>query len=281
MVRLSTKGYLFGAMALSASFACLAPTEAAFNGNPIGGMASVTDGYPNNYWTSSLYPNPAIQEANCVWITQGLTAQGFTQANGWTVNTGVALTGSLSLEKYFAYVTTQPIGNINGTNFGGAGAYADYGGAELRVLYTPGAGDPTGNSVHWMQAIYTNSAISAGAQANAYNYGNGYYAYLDNAGTYGTNPDYDNNVGTNPTTSTEFLDIPGRDVPPPLPPNSISWYAQVFIDTFNPTTKTINVYTNGVYWGFNLSDVPEPGPFGLLALGLVGLVLRRRKRSAA
>ncbi|HMD53692.1 MAG TPA: hypothetical protein VKJ65_03985 [Phycisphaerae bacterium] len=289
MVMQSAKRFCLGAIVLSASFACLAPVQAAFDGSPVGGPATATDNNgPGNIWTSNLYPNPAIQEATCVWIDQGLAAQGFAPKivngvnTGWTINTGVPLSGALSIETYYAWATNQPSETINGTKFGGKGPLNDFGGADFRILYTPGAGDPgtPGQpAAHWMQAIYTNSALNPRVIANAFSYGNGYYAYLDNGGTYGTNPDYDNNVGPNPTTSTEFLDLPNRQIPFPNPSNYISWYAQVFIDTFNPTTKTINVYTNGIYWGFSLTDVsPEPQPLAYMMLGLVGLVLRRRWR---
>jgi len=193
----------------------------------------------------------------------------------------------LTLEKYFAWATTQPTDTIHGATFGGNNNGADWGGADIRVLYTPGAGDPTNNSVHWIQAILTDSVITDSVKTNAFDasaiYGAGYYEYLDNAGTYRSNPDYDNNIPTaaaNPTTSTEFLDIPSRNQPPS---GAIHWQAQVFIDTLDSASKTVDIYGSGVWWGFDLaSTVPEPSSGVLLGIGLAGVWLRsRRKRPTA
>ena len=278
MSQQSVKIFLVGVAAALVLCASLAPrADAQWNGNPIpanGGSATDNNG-PNNVWSSTLIPNPAISAATCSWITNGLNAQGFNSAGGWTIN-WVALTGSLSLQTYYAWVTQQPTENINNTNFGGQGPFIDFGGADIRVLYTPGNGDPTGNSVNWIQGIYTNSPIS-GLGTNYYNAGGGYFEYLDNAGTYGTNPNYNNGVGANPTTSTGFLDIPARGG---APYTNVLWEAQVFVDTFNAGTKTINIYSNGVWWGYNYIAVPEPSTIVLLSIGAVGLVAvawRRRQ----
>jgi hypothetical protein len=267
---------------LFAFLVCVSQAQAAFDGSPVSGPGSASDSLPNNVWTSTLIPNPAINQASCPWIANGLAAQGFVASNGWTINYKT-LSGGLSLESYYAWVTDQPTNTIHSVAFGGNSHGADWGGADIRLLYTPGVGDPTGSSVHWIQAILTDSALNAGAITNAYDasstYGAGYYEYLDNSGTYRLNPDYDNNIPTtnsNPTTSTEFLDIPSRYQ---APTGTIHWQAQAFIDTFDSTTKTVDIYGSGVWWGFNLTaTVPEPSAGALTVAGLCVAWARARRR---
>ena len=254
-----------------ASLVFVAPVEASWIGIPVGGLGSASDSLPNNIWTSTLNPNPALLYSSCPWITNGLNVQGFTAQNGWTIDYKT-LNGSLKLEKYFAWVTNRPTETINGTSLGG-GSSIDWGGADFRVLYTPGDNDPTGKSVDWIQAIYSDSLLNT-PEKYAYNAGGGCYEYLDNEGTYTTNPNYDNNYGVNPTTSTEFLDIPSRKG---APYTSKIFQAQVFIDTFDADTKTIDIYGSGIWYGFNYTAVPEPSSLVMLGLGVIGLLARRRR----
>ena len=146
---------------------------AVFNGAPVGGPASATDSNALGSWTSTVNPNPAISASTCPWVTDGLNAQGFTVGTGWTIN-WKTLTGSVSIQKYFAYVTQQPTDTINSLSWGGQGPFAYYGGAEAKLLYTPAGTDPTGASVHWIQGLYTNSPLGRGVTyGNAL--GGGYY----------------------------------------------------------------------------------------------------------
>lgn len=279
MTAQSTKRFLFGAMVLLASFIWITPTQAVPNLNPTGLAVATDSNGPDNVWTSTLVPNPAITFASCPWITAGLNAQGFNAANGWTINT-LTLTGSLSLTNYFAWVTTQPKGTINGSTFGGKGPAFDYGGADALVTYTPMGTDPSGAGVFWIQGILTN-APKGGLGANGVNAGGGFTEYLDNGSYYGTNPYYGNlgGIGKGAATTTQLFDAPARSCTINGP--VIQWYAQTFISTWNQGTKTINIYGQGIEWGFNLSAVPEPTPLALLMLGLVAMILRRRKRMAA
>jgi hypothetical protein len=257
-----------------------APALAVFNGNPVpanGGSAS--DSNANGVWTSTLDPNPAISQATCPWITNGLNAQGFTAANGWTINY-LPLTGGLSITKYTAWVTQQPTETINATNYGGNGPFSFYGGADIGLHYTPQGTDPT--TIHWLQAIYTNQLLNN--TIPNYNFvlgGVTYYEYLDNAGTYNTNPYYDNGglaPAPDPANNTDFLDIPARAQ---NPFGTTVWQAQAFVSTWDPGNKIINIYQNGVWWGFDLNAVPEPASLGLLGLGTLTLLQRRRARTAA
>src|SRR5262245_54991106 len=91
-----------------AYFACLTASQAAFNGGPVGGSGYASDFVANDRWSSTLNPYTAINQPSCPWIANGLTAQGFTAGNGWTINYS-NLAGGLTLTKYVAWVTAQPI----------------------------------------------------------------------------------------------------------------------------------------------------------------------------
>ncbi|MBN1909214.1 MAG: hypothetical protein JW818_05705 [Pirellulales bacterium] len=208
--------------------------------------------------------------STCPWITNGLAAQDWDAAHGWTITTGAALEGTLEIETYYAWVTNAPTDTIGGSSWGGGSAEC-YGGAHFRVEYKPQGNDPT--DIHWIQAIYTNCALDHG-KTNGYDAGGGYWEYLDNAETPDTNPFYDNDP-PDPATATEFLDIPSRYCPQhECPPcgGTCDWEAQVFIATWDEAASTITVYEDGIWWGFNLSCVPEPSSFimwGVVATGMI------------
>jgi hypothetical protein len=63
----------------------------------------------------------------------------------------------------------------------------------------------------------------------------------------------------------------------PSPTGTIHWQAQAFIDTFDATAKTINIFGSGVWWGFILSaEVPEPSTCALVGLSVLALWVSRR-----
>lgn len=253
----------------------------------IGGDATATDRDATCEWTSTIDPNPALRMENCPWITNGLTAQGYTEANGWTITMGTALTGTISIEKYYAWVTTSPtlnnVGGIEGNNYPGS-TDDRRGGAVLELKYEPGEGDPSGVDVHWIQAVRTNDPSQHGID-RGHNEGGGYYQYIDNGLNFNApaidppNPLYDTRGAAG---STWFLDRPLRYCEEGEPcDTSIDWEAQVFLTTFNHATKTITMYDQGVWWGYNFTcvAVPEPSSFALAGIGLVICIcVRRRQR---
>lgn len=255
-----------------------------FNGNPTG-QASRSDSNPADgcTWTSTLDPNPARQMSTCPWVQNGLTAQGFSAANGWNVTLGATLDGSLAITEYDAWVTTQPIRRLNNTDWGGRGPFECYGGAVFQATYTPAPGgfsatNPNPANLHWIQGLRDNRP-TAYETANGQTGIDGYTQSLDNEGTPGTNPFYDN-IQRSPTTSTQFLDIPARGGTCPY---TADWEAQVFLASWNPAAKQITVYEKGIWWGFDLvCAVPEPATTaGTTAMILLFAVRRRRDAIAA
>jgi hypothetical protein len=248
---------------------------AAFDGSPKGGPASTNDSDLNCSWTSTLNPNPALQMATCPWVVDGLNAQGFNASNGWTVTTGVHLNGTLVINSYYAWVTKQPTYNFGGTSWGGGGPFECYGGAVLSAQYTPGTNDPV--NIRWMQAIRTDKPTGNGI-TNGYNAGGGYYEYLDNAGTTGTDP-FHPSLPNGAADNTYFLDAPARGGDCPY---SADWDAQLFVSTWDQANKKITIYDAGIWWGFDLVCIPEPSSLTFAAMTVTfTLVLRRRRNQTA
>ena len=172
------------------------------------------------------------------------------------------------------------------------------GGADFTITYTPGAGDPTGGNVRWMQVIDTNMPSTRGVTYGVPGSPSGYTAYLDNAGPDDNtnNPPVDPYYGwltaTNPndiTTSTAANSTSFTDTPALPLVNGRVWEAQAFVcsetDSLDPhqpdiTDHYVTMY-GGVWWGFQ--DVPEPSTLALLGIGAVNLIAyawRKRRRTA-
>lgn len=235
------------------------------NGNPTGGPTA-TDGKI----TSTLDPSPAIFMDDCPWFEKALSVQGFDadgldniagNADDWTVTYG-DLSGTLTLKAYYPWVNLRPAFSIGGQNFP-AKSFPGQGGATLALTYQPAGDDPSGVDVHWIQVINTNAPI--GSQAK-YDAGGGYKWYLDND-LDTSNPFYDFSYDT--AGDTWFLDGPHR-----FP--KADWEAQIFVATGDLLNNTITIY-DGVWWGFEVTAIPEPTTMFLLGSGLVGLVGFRRK----
>ncbi len=176
---------------LLASSVLLSPTWAL--GAPvITGPVSVSAVFGDDTHTATLNPYPMIAVSSltyagnpalngqCVWINAGLNA--FVAANpangsgptgqGWSytwagvaqeaaVEQGISLVSYTSNGKtydgYNPYVVSQPdVTAGNGINYPSDITNAEVGGAVLNLKYTPQAGAPAINNLHWIQA-YTGS----------------------------------------------------------------------------------------------------------------------------
>jgi hypothetical protein len=268
-----------GAVAAPARGGLLIP-----HGNPTGGP---TAGPAKNGGTTTLTPSPALYmpKGSCPWLLPALAAQGFSAANGWTINL-IAMQGNLQLDAYYPWVDKEPAIDY--------GAFKDkahprlnWGGDVLELKYDPKGTDPKGNDVRWIQVIRTNDPSAFGTKYGL-NSG-GYTYYIDDGWSKQTKPPSDPFYGANdvnPKTGywadgKHFVDEPYR-----LLRNGINWQAQVFIASGNLAKKQLNIY-DGVWWGFqNAAPVkPAPEPSTLILAGTGGFVLIgvwwRRRRCVA
>jgi len=260
---------------------CLSSARAVISPDP------ATSTYPNpavsNGGTTTLDLNPLSYRVagNCPWVQPALTAEGFSAANGWTINL-VALTATATITRG----TYGPWADIDPNFSQGAFLNQHYddvlgaGGVNIGLGYSPGgAADPRGTN-NWIQVIHTKDPSGFGI-ANGVNEGNGYTDYIDN-GYRATvqNPFYggtNNSAGAYLGNATDFLDIPLRNLTP-----GTDWQAQVFVATWKPNnaldvTKggSITLY-DGVWYGFN--TVPEPGALSIIGVGLIIACRRIRQR---
>jgi hypothetical protein len=148
-------------------------------------------------------------------------------------------------------------------------------GAELYLGYTPGASDPKGAGVHWIQVVSNNWSIAFDFSGVATN-------FVDTK--IANSPFYDNgNTGYDATTNY-FDDIPKRPRIGLTNYNGtpITWLGEAFLvqdlGTNGLGGDTVNIY-DGVKWGWQI--VPEPYTLILTGLALVILVgTRRRSRES-
>jgi len=250
------------------------------NGNPTGPAVaqSANGGYV------FLDPSPAqyMVAGSCPWLTPALDAQGYSVANGWTINR-IALQGSITLGTYRAWADTDPDVAKGGMSLG-AENNLNAGGATIALTYTAstamGTTDPSGDSVRWLQVIRTNRPSGFGTANGNSTFNAGYTIYLDNgwnqpsmpANQPPTNPFYGGDDADASTgyaaNATAFLDRPAR-----LVDIGTDWEAQAFVSTWDSANKIINIY-DGVWWGFQ--TLPSPGTASMLAMA--GIVALRRRR---
>ena len=235
----------------------------------------------------------ASYQTYCNWILQGLTAAGYTAANGYNfafagsgVASGIANipASDLVVSSYNAWVVTNdPFNDPNGTARSRPVTDQEAGGADFILTYTPrqNSNDPT--SVNFLQA-YLQNVNAAGfgdgildnggwSQADG---GSPYYNGLQPNGRRGISGTLANNVAW-------MLDIPytcesGADSAADCSGGTDdAWTSeavkfQAFVAGATPVNIGGTNYTilyGGEQWGYTYtsSDVPEP------ALGALGGVL--------
>jgi hypothetical protein len=264
--------------------------------DPANGVSPAETDFNGQHWTVSLIPNPAQYMTSCPWLIPAAQVENqpynaHPDQEKWNFTYSNTFNGTFTLNTYEATA-------------GGGG-----GGADFKITYTPGDGDPSGADVRWVSVIDTNYPSPRGTAYGLAGTGDngipvGTTAYLDNEGAEGADPDDRPDTGWPPTdpwygwltvpsggsitdstaaTSTYFIDTPflpllnGRD-----------WEAQTFLAKETVKTQdgvTIHnvVFYGGVWWGFVDSAVPEPAALALFATAFVAISIRRferRKRDA-
>jgi hypothetical protein len=232
------------------------------NGNP----ATAKTVWNNLDWTVSLNPNPLVYlspEAGSPWLMPALTTdkQFYNNAtNVWNFSYAAQFNGTFTMKSYFAFTKGH------------------FGGADFTIDYKPGAGDPTGNQVRWIQVIDTNKPEGLSADFGVDGTGDngipeGTKAYLDN-GVF-------RNVGSGKREDPWYghLSVPaGKDITKSKFADSTHFHDHAQL--------SLQVY-GGVEWGFqhsaterehNSDGLPEPSTIVLLVTGggIIGLVRRRK-----
>jgi hypothetical protein len=216
------------------------------NGNPTGPASANSpqqpSGSPFDFYTVNLSPglaNTAQAWPIGVTLSDVLGAQGFNQANGWTVDI-ITLQGTMTLNRYLAYTEVAPVyqspsGKLNVDQMNAAGL----GGAEFGLTYNPQGADPSGASVHWLQVIGTNKPGFMGGTVQD---GAGVTWYVDDnnpANPLASGPWFD--VAFPTANPTDFFDNPNR-----MYADSTSWLGMVFIGTWDQGNKVINISDQAV-----------------------------------
>ena len=182
------------------------------NGNPTGPASARSPTYWNPlpyYYVVSLSPGQATTAQpwpDSISLNDILGAQGFTPANGWTIDR-FNVQGTMTLNAYLAYTEAQPAYAGGTLNFGGQNVSGS-GGAELGLSFAAQGTDPTGADMHWLQVIHTNAP--GANQWGRLDVGNGDSWYIDdnlvqNLAAQG--PFYGSGGFGN---ATDFFDAPAR-----------------------------------------------------------------------
>lgn len=256
-------------------------------------------------------PDNYMYAGTCPWVQPALAAEGYSFGNGanqWQIVYQPLKMDDITLSNYGAYVNYQPPVSLGGLTVSGSAAQG-YGGATIAVGYAPtaaaiAAGDPNpaNTYLNWIQVVATNQPSAFGTgNANGVNVGGGNTAYIDDGylsnagngynGPLPNNPFYggiNSSTGAYAGNNMAFLDAPSRQLP--TGNNLVDWQAQVFLASWSPNVAPGNTNTNnaaaviggggtitiydGVWWGFQLTSVPEPSTYALaISGGLCGLVV--------
>ncbi len=219
---------------------------------------------PINNFTDYLIPDPAVYRSpavGCPWLIPAAqaAAQPYNNAtNVWDFSYAASFSGTFNMTQYAA------------TNDGSDG------GADFNIDYTPGAMDPSGSNVRWMQVIDTNLPSTRGTTYGVVGTGGtgnhipvGTTAYLDNAGPDAAsgNPPVDPYYGwlsvtdTSDITTSAFANSTHFSDAPFLPlVDGRNWEAQTFVTTETDsvsggtTTHNVTIY-GGVWWGFHQVEI--------------------------
>ncbi|MBU0640027.1 MAG: hypothetical protein KKB50_14265 [Planctomycetes bacterium] len=163
----------------------------------------------------ALHPQPArlMPAGGSGWF-QG-TMGG--QYPGYTMNNGGTLNGTLRIQKYDAYNDDNP------------------GGAEFRMYYEKGTGDP--DPIQWAQGILTNHRLNGPVGTWA--------SYMD------VKVDTDPNTAEPPLYPYQYPDLHFYDKPArPCPDNGvILWVGEAYVTQTDTGAQTMTIY-DGVEWGF-------------------------------
>ena len=220
----------------------------------------------NGLVTATAYAPKEILPSDPAFLTfkQAFDSWNPGGAGAWTLAIGsLSAEATLTIDLYRAYVDE--------------GCGINCGGAEIDILYFNGGSapnpiigctsigpdDPQCSSVPdgaavWSQSILTTAKRDPSLPGNP---------YLDNApGTPNASmgpPAYPFQYN-----GSSFYDMPSRDA-------NASWLADAWISTVDTTARILTVY-DGVEWGFTV--IPEPGSLTLLATGVIGFSVIRRRR---
>jgi hypothetical protein len=268
------------------------PTQAALtvaNGvsNPPSPISDTIAGVPQ---TAIAYTAKSIL-ASDVPLQKVLDAQGFTNANKWTLNTN-----TVQIAEAVYNLTQYTLANSPGVGFGEKVGFSLIG--DLLGIPAPGANETV--TLHWLQTVNTNAQVNGygfsggGLPAGVWQADNGQKNGAQVDGTNngsGTNnghkgPYYDSNYTSDGNPAHDFSVPPGFfDFP--------HWYAGVGTylifsafptwDVYNSVTQTDTMYvaSEGVQWGFYIvgGTVPEPAAFGIwFGLIVIGLFFSYRRR---
>jgi hypothetical protein len=178
-------------------------------------------GTPHGYMTVSL--NPAHPADVGAGPTANFTAVLHTAFPGEVVTqSATALTANaLTVNAYYVQGAVSHVGAV------------------FNVVYNPGAGDPSGNSVHWIQVVTDNDKPGQGGGFGVNE------NIVDNLGA--GNPYYDTIGAAN---STGFYDNPWRSNGQYA---GISWNAEVWL-VKETAPNTVTTY-GGISWGW-LTQAP-------------------------